>query len=436
MGLNLDASFGGGARDGFRQVEDLELPADLKKSADGRALAACRLANPLPVPLTIEFSAEVRAYFRELVGEDRATLTIPPHARVTREIPFTVVPTSRRYTIAARAHAVSPPQLNWPAADAIRFFPGVQQLLPWPDPFTAKEERSVEFSGPLPGERVRFGLNGPWQAALTTSLTPPVPPPAGLDWKPRQIPFASWQFPIQNLTPRPHGLYLRRQFTLPEKEGRRTYRLTVGSVLDEGTAYVNGQKVGQVRGGDTPLTCDITAAARAGENELLIVIRDVLAIMDQDYVNPASPTPSVSFLDAPGGGSWSGFGIGKVALESSPAVAADGLLALPSVRKQELTARLAVTNHETTPVKVRTTVRVEDAGQSVLTLGEQELTLAPGQTTPLAFSKSWPSAVLWGPDQPHLYTLAVETVDAASGRRGTCCASGLASANAGWREIA
>ena len=382
-----------------------------------RAMATCRISNPLAVPLTVEYEAEIRAYFRELVGEDRATLTLQPHERVTREIPFEVLPDSRRYSLAAQARVRQPPALGWPATDTIQFFPGVSQDLPWPDPFTAKEERAITFTGTLPGPRTRCALNGAWQVATTTSLSPPVPPPPELDWKSRQVPFASWQYRTENLNPRPHGLYLRRTLNLPEKEAQRSYRLTIKEVLDEGTVYVNGQQVGNVRGGETPLTCDITAAVRAGDNDVLIVLRDVLAIMDPDYVNPASPTMSVAYLDAPGGGSMSGWGIGQVALESSPPVAAYDLLVLPSVRRHELTARLVVTSHESAAVKLRVVARVLDAGRPVLELGQRELLVQPGQTAPLTWTQAWQDPVLWGPQNPKLYTLAVETLDAATGQR-------------------
>jgi hypothetical protein len=416
--LNLDAAFNGSARDGFRQVQDLNLPSDLKRAADGtRALATCRISNPLPVPLTVEYTAEVKAYFREPVGEDRATVALQPHERITREIPFTVIPDSRRYTIECRARAVRPPALGWPAADTIAFFPGVRQSLPWPDPFTAKDQRSVEFGGPLPGPRVCFSLGGAWQSAFTTSLSPPVPPPAGLEWTPRSVPFPAWQCRTDSLTPKPHGIYLRRVFTIPEQEAKKNYRLCMADAADEATVYVNGRKVGNVRGGQTPLACDVTGALRPGANEILIVIRDVLAIMDPAYVNPASPTPSVAYLDAPGGESWTGPAIGAVSIESSPLVAAQDLLVIPSLRKRELAARLALVSHEPAVVKARVEARVLDAGRSVLELGSREVSLEPGKSVPLVFTMPWKDPVLWGPENPKLYTLAVETVSQPGGKR-------------------
>ena len=399
-------------------MEDLTLPADFRKAADGtRALATCRINNPLPVPLTVVYSAEIKSYFRERVGEDRATLTLQPHQRLTREIPFTILPDSRRYTIEAHARAVQPPDLGWPPTDTILFFPGVKQDLPWPNPMVAKEERSVEFSGALPGERSVFSLDGTWQVATTTALSPPVPPPAKLQWQPLQVPFAPWQYRIDGLNPRPHGLYLRRTFTLPEKANNQHYQLRIAHVIDEATVYVNGQKVGNLRGGGTPMTCDISATVRPGDNQVLVVLRDVLAIMDPDYINPSSPTMSVSYLDAPGGEGMSGFGIGKVALATTPAVAAHELLVIPSVRKGELSARWVVANHESNTVKVRVVARVLDASEPVLELGRQDLTIEPGQSVPLAFTRPWRDAVLWGPSNAKLYTLAVETLDAATGKR-------------------
>ena len=49
--------------------------------------------------------------------------------------------------------------------------------------------------------------------------------------------------------PKAHGVYLRgASFTLPEGWTSRTTRVVVNSVSNEGTIYVNGQKIGNVRG--------------------------------------------------------------------------------------------------------------------------------------------------------------------------------------------
>ena len=415
--LTADNDFGVTNKMWFRHDQYAAQPQDLPRAADGkRAMATCKIANPLPVPLTVAYSAQVKAYYREVVGEDRATFTLQPHERITRQVAFTTLPDSQRYSMEAHVRAIPPP-LGWPAADTISFFDGVRQSMPWPDPFTAKDERSLQITGALPGERSRTSLNGTWKTAFSTSLSPPATPAASLTWDERIVPFATWSCRTADMNPRPHAIYCRRTFRLTADEAKRTCRLGLTSVTDEATVYVNGQKVGNVRGGGTPLVCDISTAAKPGDNEVLIVVRDLLAIMDPDYVNPAAPVMSGSYLDAPGLASTDGFGLNNVWIETSPQIAAGDLLALPSVRKKEMTARFTVTSHAATPIKVRATARVLDAGKQVLDLGSQEVALDPGQTVPLSLTKPWADPELWGPASPKLYTVAVETTDAASGRR-------------------
>ena len=69
------------------------------------------------------------------------------------------------------------------------------------------------------------------------------------------------------------------------------------------------------------------------------------------------------------------------------------------------------------PSGLRVVARVLDADEPVLELGRRELTLEPGQAAPLAFIRAWSDPVLWGPGSAKLYTLAVETRDAATGKR-------------------
>ena len=165
---------------------ETDAPDSLKKTADGKALAFYKVANPLSVPLTVKCRVEIRAYFRELVGGEETTLRLAPHERVTREVPFAIIPDSRRYSMDVQVSAVDPPALGWPAADTISFFPGVRQSVPWPDPFKNEFRRCISFRQPLPGVRQSVSLDGPWEIAFTTLPTqPPVPAPAGLKWEPR-----------------------------------------------------------------------------------------------------------------------------------------------------------------------------------------------------------------------------------------------------------
>lgn len=426
IGLSLDASFLA-AKDknvqssGAREIQSTDLPSSLLMTADDkRAVAQCLINNPLPLTVKAQFDCTIKSYFRKTVGELHETLTLQPHQQLRREIPFEVIADSRRYTIDAHISAIDPPSpqaaLGWPATDTITFFPGVRQNLPWPDPFTARDMRGIHFTQPLPSPRTQVVLEGPWQSAWATDLHPSFPPPANAKWEPLNLPIPWESITIPDVTPRPHGLYLRRKFNVPAADVQRMHQLIVAKVVDEATVYVNGKRLGEVRGTNTPLVCDMTPALKAGENEITLVLCDLFAIMDPDYVNAKAPVASPNYLDAPGGGSFGGrLGLGDIFVQTAPPLAANDLLVVTSVRKKQLSARFTLTNHTAAARKVRVKVRVLDTEAPVLDLGQQDVELASGQTAPVEFTKPWANPVLWGPASPQLYTVSIETVDAATG---------------------
>ena len=395
---------------------ECDSPDSLKKAPDGKALAYYWVANPLTVPLSVKCKAEIRAYYREIVGSEETTLTLKPHERITREVPFTLLADSRRYSMNVTVEAVDPPALDWPKADTIDFFKGVRQSVPWHDPFRNEFRRCMSFRQPVPGVRQDMSLNGKWESAFTPVPTaPPVPPPADLKWQPRDVPFTVGG---HNEKPPAHALYVRRKVTLPADAGQRTWRLLITAVLDEATAYVNGQKVGNVRGAHTPLLCDVTSALHPGDNDILIVIRDALAVMDPAYVNPNNPTVTYQYLDAPGQGYGNAFAIfGGVRLISSPVVTAEDLQVVTSVRKKTVSARFNVTNREKAARHLTIKASVLDAGKPVMEVGQATVEVPPYGSKPVSLDAPWADPVLWGPSSPKLYTLAVEVTESSSGQK-------------------
>ena len=395
---------------------ETESPDSLKKAPDGKALAYYWADNPLPVPLTVKCKVEIRAYYRELVGSEETTLTMKPHERITREVPFTLLADSRRYSMNVTVEAVDPPAMDWPKVDTIEFFKGVRQSVPWHDAFRNEMRRCMSFRQPVQGVRQDISLNGKWETAFTSVPTaPPVPPSADLKWQERDVPFtvSGW-----NEKPVAHALYVRRKVTLPEDRGQRTWRLLVGPVNDEATAYVNGQKVGNVRGAHTPLLCDVSNCLRPGENDILIVIRDALAVMDPAYVNPNNPTVTNQYLDAPGQGYACGFAINSgIKLISSPMVTAEDLQVVTSVRKKTVAARFNVTNREKAARKLTIKASVLDSGKPLMDVGQTTIQVPAGTSKPVDLDARWADPVLWGPGSPKLYTLAVEVVDGSSGQK-------------------
>jgi hypothetical protein len=414
---------------GFRIQEWMDSPADLPRTPDGKAVAKCYLANPLPVPVEMDYVCVVKGYYLQEAGRDAARLTLAPHAFVTRDMPFEITDDDPAYSITTTLKAVKRPDprppvgadLGWPAYDELAFFPGVRNLVPWFDPFSFFDHRRLIFKQAAKDEHQRLALFSPWwEAALTEDLNPPMPPPAGTTFKPCEVP---WSLP--NSAQHANSAYLRCKFALPEGASERVAKLVVETVTDEATAYINGKRIGTVRGAGAPLIGEATAALHPGQNELVLVVRGLAAVTSSQYVNPKKDPPAdgCAHLDAQGdcnqklavGDNWSGFA--GVWLEMSPATAADAVKVETSVRKKSLGAKFTLRNSGKGDANLRVKITVRDARRPVLTVGEQELTIKAGESKPLEFSKEWPNPRLWSWEQPNLYVLAVEVTDAKTGKQ-------------------
>ncbi len=397
----------------------------------GVARVVFTLANPLPVTVTVEFEGTVKSYYRETAVQLNERVTLPPHALVRREASFAWRADEPAYTAEAvlrpnKSPAVTTPReqggLGWPAQEIYSYFPGQRHVLPWPDPYSYRVVRRITLEKASDGFRDRLVLDafshaGVWQRAYTPLLEPPMPPPPGLAFEPAGVPHSWSGNKTAGIQPTPHAVYLRRSFLMPENLGDRSYRLVVGEATDEATAYVNGVRVGQIRGAETPLECDITRALRPGSNDVTVVVRDLLAVMNPAYVNTNAPTLNYNYLDAPGLFSDQGIGMGSVSIEVAPAVSAEDVFVLPSVRKQALGARITAANRGAKPLRVRVRAEVLDNGKAVLRLGERELELAANASDVVTLETPWAKPRCWEPTDPHLYVLVVELTDAGTGRR-------------------
>jgi hypothetical protein len=398
----------------------METPDDFLRGPDGKAVAKCSLANPLPVPVEVDYDCVVKGHYLQEAGRDAARLTLPAHSCTTRNISFETTPDDPAYSISVNVKPTKTPSLGWPAFDEFAFFPGYRQLMPWIAPFECVEHRRVNFKQAAKCERQRLALFGEWQLALTRDLKPPMPPPPGLAFKPWAIPSAF----CENGDPNANSAYVRRKFTLPDGPAGRFTQLVVDSVDSEATAYVNGQRIGNVRGYGTPLVADATAAVHPGENEVLLLVRSRYGVGNPQYINWENPTDDIAgHMDAPGsvdvklgvGQNWGG--ARGVWLELSPAVSSRDLKVETSVRNKTIAARFSVVNAQKEPAHLRVKVTVQDARRPIRTLGEQELALKPGESKPVELTQEWLDPKLWSWNEPNLYVMAVELTDADTGKR-------------------
>lgn len=394
----------------------IESTDDLLRDADGKAIAHCLLFNPLPVPIEVDYDCVVKGYYLQVAGRDTARLTLAPHSCTTRNVRFEPTLDDPSYAMTTTVKAVKRHDLGWPAYDELTFFPGLRHLVPWTDPMSYKFHRRLSIKQVMKAPRQRMALHGLWENAFTRDLKPAVPAPADLKFAPTLAPpqwgrLANFNDPMSN------AVYLRRKFVLSEGDLHGVAKIIVDSVSSEGTLYINGKMVGSVRGHGTPLVGDATEALRPGENEILLVIRNKLAITNPEYVNVKSPTESTQYMDAPGDCNASLSMSGGIWLELMPKIASHDVKVDTSVRKGTVGARFAIVNAGKQDSRLKVKASVEDARNPVLSLGERELTLKAGESKDVDFVKEWKDARLWNWREPNLYVMAVEIIDAATGKR-------------------
>ena len=78
---------------------------------------------------------------------------------------------------------------------------------------------------------------------------------------------------MRKVTP-DQALWYRRTFSVPEEWSGKRVLLNFGGVDWEASAWLNGQKLGEHRGGYDPFSFDASHALRSGENELVLRVWD------------------------------------------------------------------------------------------------------------------------------------------------------------------
>lgn len=131
-----------------------------------------------------------------------------------------------------------------------------------------------EYPRPAFARRGWMCLNGLWEYAFTGEEQ--IPPRFDGEILVPFSPEAPLSGVERQLLPE-EFLWYRRSFRLPEGalEGGRRALLHFGAVDQTCTVYLNGEKAGSHTGGYLPFTVDITDLCRAGEQELLVKVRDL-----------------------------------------------------------------------------------------------------------------------------------------------------------------
>ena len=249
--------------------------------------------------------------------------------------------------------------------------------------------------------RQSLSLNGTWQYQKVAQLT--YPPPN--TWSTTSVPGYLNGYNYERA-------WFRRSAVLPAF-GTDRVKLRFGGVKYNSTVRVNGQEVGGCVNGYNPFELDITAAARAGQaNEILVGLTDWTGLFSThvDFSNLAPgegprERPRDAVL-APIGGHYNLYGLWEdVTVEIVPPVNLADIFVQPSVRNGQLKVRVRVRNESASAVTATLANRVLDQGLPALTFAPRDVSLAAGETADFEVVADWPDARLWDLDDPYLYHL-------------------------------
>jgi hypothetical protein len=232
-------------------------------------------------------------------------------------------------------------------------------------------------------ERRRQSLDGQWLfwPDPMETLTPAHLPAD----KARQITVPGpWQAQFEDLRSDSGPAWYYRLFELPA--GWRTDCLILGfdAVDYRAEVWLNGEKVGEHEGGYLPFELDVTAAARPGENEL------VVRVSDPPELFPEIPHGKQSWY-GPLSGIWQ-----PVWLESR---------SLKHIRQVKITPE-AATGQVLLAVTSNLPLAVADRIEAVLFSPDGRIVAETTVTTP-DFTLVVDKPQLWDVESPHLYTARI-----------------------------
>ncbi len=234
-------------------------------------------------------------------------------------------------------------------------------------------------------------LNGLWDFVVRAKKDAKSPQPPE-EWEGRiLVPYCieSSLSGVGHLLEPEEELWYRRTFEIEAQDQRLL--LHFEAVDYECEAWVNGKSVGTHKGGNTPFTFDVTAAAVDGENTLLLRVLDPTGdyqLRGKQVLKPGG------IMYTRVSGIWQ-----SVWLETVPRTYIERLKIDTAIQPATITIQTFTAGDTAGELSVKATASIE--GKQVATA-----TGTPGKTViEIADAK------LWSVDAPHLYDLSIELLD-------------------------
>jgi len=184
-------------------------------------------------------------------------------------------------------------------------------------------------------------------------------------------------------------VWYHRTFATPNLDGGKRLLLHFGAVDWEATVHLNGEKIGEHRGGYDPFTLDVTDKLRKDTNDLVVRVWDPTNAGYQPRGKQVLRPRGIWYTAVTG--IWQ-----TVWLEPVPEAHIERLVLTPDVDGKCLRLEVEVAG----PGDALTV-------EAVATDGGKEVGKVSGKAG-AELRLSVPDAKLWSPDTPHLYDLKVE----------------------------
>ena len=231
-----------------------------------------------------------------------------------------------------------------------------------------------------------LNLNGLWNYAITPSSASAVTNFDGQILVP--FPIESALSGVMRRLDENSTLWYQRRFQVPAAWAGKRVRLHFGAVDWRTRVFINGQEVGQHRGGYDAFSFDITDSLKwLREEEIRVAVMDPT---EGDQPRGKQSRKPEGIFYTPASGIWQ-----TVWLEPVENICIDGLKLTPDVDAHALSVRVAAaSSSESIRVEVQALAEGKEVGR-VVGLVNRELIL------PIS------SMHLWSPDNPFLYDLRI-----------------------------